>query len=142
MYVQDLTALDWPLVERWHEQGGFGYPLPQPFAEDDGETKLCEAFAAMKLVIDGTRPVGAALARMTVEIYGFCDPAWGTPAMRLEMLRVLHQSIAAEMKKQRIRTAHAWLPPQVAKSFGRRLKKLFRWNEPAADWRCLVKDIF
>ncbi len=133
MQVRDLNFIDWPVIERWHEQSGFGYPLPDPNSE---------AFAAMKLVTDGNRPVGAALARMTVEIYGFCDPDWGTPAMRLEMLRVLHQAIGAEMKKQRIRTAHAWLPPQLAKSFGRRLKKLFRWNEPAADWRCLVKDIF
>ncbi len=133
MQVRDLNFIDWPLIERWHAQSGLGYPLPDPNGE---------AFAAMKLVTDGTKPVGAALARMTVEIYGFCDPEWGTPAMRLEMLRLLHREISAEMKKQRIRTAHAWLPPQLAKSFGRRLKKLFRWNEPAADWRCLVKDIF
>lgn len=133
MEVRDLGPLDWRIIERWHDRSEFGYPLPDPNVE---------AFAAMKLVSDGERPVGAALARMTVEIYGFSDPEWGTPAMRLEMLRVLHQAIAAEMKKQRIRTAHAWLPPQIAKSFGRRLKKLFRWNEPAADWRCLVKDIF
>lgn len=142
MKARDLGPLDWPVIERWHEQSGFGYSLPRPFAEDNGKDKLRESFAAMKLVTDGTRPVGAALARMTVEIYGFCDPEWGTPAMRLEMLRVLHREITAEMKKQRIRTAHAWLPPQLATSFGRRLKKLFRWNEPETGWRCLVKDIF
>ena len=133
MQVRDLNFLDWPTLKLWQEQSGFEYPMPDPNQE---------AFAAMKLVVDGNRPVGAALARMTVEIYGFCDPAWGTPAMRLEMLRLLHQEVAAEMKKQKIRTAHAWLPPQIAKSFGRRLKGLFRWNEPAAGWRCLVKDIF
>ena len=133
MQVRDLNLIDWPVIEGWHEQSGFGYPLPDPNAE---------SFLTMKLVTDGNRPVGAALARMTVEIYGFCDPAWGTPAMRLEMLRLLHKEIAAVMAKERIRTAHAWLPPALAKGFGRRLKKLFRWNEPAADWRCLVKDIF
>jgi hypothetical protein len=146
MQVRDLKYWDWPQIEHWHRQSEFGYPLPVPpnFVELPDKSGFLpgEAFAAMKLVSDGERPVGAALARMTVEIYGFSDPEWGTPAMRLEMLRVLHQAIAAEMKKQRIRTAHAWLPPQIAKSFGRRLKKLFRWNEPAADWRCLVKDIF
>jgi hypothetical protein len=131
--ARDLGPLDWSTIERWHEQSGFGYELPDPNKE---------AFAAMKLVIEGNRPVGGALARMTVEIYGFCDPDWGTPAMRLEMLRLLHKEITAEMAKQRIRTAHCWLPPQIAKSFGRRMKKLFRWNEPAADWRCLVKDRF
>jgi hypothetical protein len=140
MQVRDLNFLDWPVIEGWHERSGFDYPLPKPL----GFTNLGEgeAFAAMKVVIDNRQLVGAALARMTVEIYGFCDPTWGTPAMRLEMLRLLHQEIAAEMKKQKIRTAHAWLPPEIAKSFGRRLKKLFRWNEPAAGWRCLVKDIF
>lgn len=133
MQVRDLNLFDWPVLRRWHEQSGLDYELPDP---DN------EAFAAMKLVLEGSRPVGAALARMTVEIYGFCDPAWGTPAMRLEMLRLLHQEIAAEMKKQRIRTAHAWLPPQLAKSFGRRLKRLFHWNEPGLGWRCMVKDVF
>ena len=133
MTVRDLNFIDWPIIERLHAASGFDYELPDPNKE---------AFAAMKLVVDGTRPVGAALARMTVEIYGFCDPEWGTPAMRLEMLRLLHREISAEMAKQKIRTAHAWLPPQLAKSFGRRLKRLFHWNEPGIGWRCMVKDIF
>ena len=69
MQVRDLNFLDWPTLKLWQEQSGFEYPMPDPNQE---------AFAAMKLVVDGNRPVGAALARMTVEIYGFCDPAWGT----------------------------------------------------------------
>ena len=133
MITRDLNFLDWPTIERWHAASGFDYKLPDPNKE---------AFAAMKLVIEGNRPVGAALARMTVEIYGFADPQWGTPAMRLEMLRLLHQEISAEMKKQKIRTAHAWLPPQIAKAFGRRLKKLFHWDEPFPEWLCMVKDVF
>jgi hypothetical protein len=146
MQVRDLKYWDWPSVEQWHKQSGFDYPLPTPpnFVEKPDKSGFLpgESFAAMKLVTDGDTPVCSGLARMTVEIYFIGDPTYGTPAMRLEMLRLLHNEIAAEMKKRRIRTAHAWLPPQLAKSFGRRLRKLFRWNLPGADWLCLVKDVF
>jgi hypothetical protein len=133
MKVRDLNFLDWPTIQRWHERSGFNYPLPSLDQE---------AFAAAHIVHSGAQPVGAALARVTVEIYGFCDPDWGTPAMRLEVLRLLHVSIEKEMKKQKIRTAHAWLPPQLAKSFGRKLVKFFGWYSPDPSWPCFSKDVF
>jgi hypothetical protein len=133
MQVRDLNLIDWPTIVQMHAQSGLGYKLPDPNKE---------SFAAMKLVIDGNQPVGAALARMTVEIYGFCDPAWGTPAMRLEVLRLLHKEIEKEMVRQRIRTAHAWLPPEMARSFGRKLRKFFRWTQPDPSWPCFVKDVY
>jgi hypothetical protein len=132
MTVRDLNFLDWYVIQKWHRESGFEYPLPNP--QD-------ESFAAMKLVLEGNQPVGAALARMTVEMYLFVEPSHGTPAMRLQILRLLHQEIEKEMRKQKIKTMHAWLPPQLAKSFGRRLKKMFGWYKPAPEWLCMAKDL-
>ena len=131
MQQRDYTTEDAPTVERWHAASGFEFIEPR---ED-------EAYATRKVALYQGRPAAIGFARMTVEIYGYVDPEL-SPAMKLEALRVLHQAIGAELKRQGIRTAHAWLPPTIAKAFGRKLRKFFGWNQPHAAWPCYVKDLF
>jgi hypothetical protein len=124
---------DRAMIESWHKASGFDYELPD-FKK--------EAFASAKVIESDGKPVAAALARLTVEIYGFCDPEFDVPVLRLEALKILHREISEELKAKRIKTAHAWLPPEIAKSFGRKLLKLFRWTRPHPGWPCYVKEVY
>lgn len=132
MIVRNYEKSDLPTIEGWHESSGFPYVLP------DFEK---EPYAAGKVVFDGERPVAAAMARVVVEIYGFCEKDWGTPGMRLAALKMLHASITAEMRKQKIKTAFAWVPPSIRRSFARRMSKTFGWIVLDHSWQCITKDI-
>jgi hypothetical protein len=60
------------------------------------------------------KTIGAVLLRLTAEAYLLLDPRAGTPRERWQWLLALHA--AAER--------HAWLPPPIAKKFGKRLAGL------------------
>lgn len=130
--TRNYESWDQSTIREWHQRSGFDYVLPHFQTEN---------FAAKKVVVDGVNPVAAATARVIVEIYGFTDPNWGTPGMRLAALRMLHEEIAKEMRAQNIKTAISWLPPQIGKSFARRLKKAFGWLILEDNWQCVTKDI-
>lgn len=98
-------------------------------------------FASNKVVTDEGMPVVGAAAKVTVEIYGYSDATWGTPGLRLAALKLLHAEIEKELKQQNILTVHAWLPPQVAKAFGRRLVKIFGWRTNVVPWPCFAKEL-
>ena len=84
----------------------------------------------VKLVVvdENDTPVVAGLARKTAEIYGLFDPQWETPAWRFEALTLLHESMRHELGKRGYRDAHAWVPPELVKSFARKLRHLFGWK--------------
>lgn len=128
MIVRDYQEKDMPLLLKWHEASGFQYQFPD-FKQQN--------FIANKVIVEGELPVAAAAARITVEIYGFCDKDWGTPGTRLEALMLLQDAIAKELREQKIEDAHAWLPPEVSKSFGRRLMRKLGWKP--LTWPCFMR---
>lgn len=86
-------------------------------------------FVARLVVVDDTdTPVLAGMARKTVEIYGIFDSSWETPAWRFEALVMLHEAMRHELGRQGYHDAHAWIPPNLVKSFARKLKHLFGWK--------------
>ena len=93
----------------------------------------CEFVAKLVFVDDDDVPVAAALARKTVEIYGLFDPDWSTPAWRFEGLRMLHEAMRHKVGEMGYRDAHTWIPPQMIKNFGRKLRHLFGWK--ADPWQ-------
>lgn len=122
MTERDVRPEDYPhLVELFQKQS-FEYELP-----DFGEPQ----FIARKVIVDesGT-PVMAVCARRTVELYLLGDPGWKTPRWRYEALKLAHEAMRKELVRLGIQDVHAWLPPQVAKSFGRRLMNDFGWVRP------------
>lgn len=100
---------------RMHARQGFDYPFPHI---EDSE------FVSKLVVEDGGEPVMAALARLTSEIYLLADPASGTPRGRYARLLALHQAGESDLYARGLSDAHAWLPPAVARRFGRRLEAL------------------
>jgi hypothetical protein len=79
-----------------------------------------------KLVIDDAsgRPVCASLARITCEMYLVADPDAGTPRERYARILALHDAGARDLLSRGLDDAHAWLPPPIARRFGRRLEAL------------------
>jgi hypothetical protein len=68
--------------------------------------------------------VGAALLRLTAEAYLLLDPKAGTPRQRWEWLLGLHAVTEREAARRGLEDVHAWLPPEIAGKFGKRLTRL------------------
>ncbi|HKW64572.1 MAG TPA: hypothetical protein VJN89_18620 [Candidatus Acidoferrum sp.] len=70
------------------------------------------------------RILGAALLRLTAEAYLLLDPRVGTPRERWQWLLALHEAARRDAWQRGLEDVHAWLPPPIAKKFGRRLERL------------------
>lgn len=116
MKVRAYTAADLDALRAMHAAQGFDYPFPD----------LSDPLFLSKLVVeDGAgRAVAASLARLTCEMYFFADPAAATPRDRYESLLALHRAGEEDLRARGLEDAHAWLPPRIAKRFGRRLAAL------------------
>jgi hypothetical protein len=68
--------------------------------------------------------VGAALLRLTAEAYLLLDPRAGTPRQRWQWLLALHEAARRDAWLRGLEDVHAWLPPPIARKFGRRLERL------------------
>jgi hypothetical protein len=116
MHVREYTEADLDALERMHAQQGFDYAFPD----------LRDPIFVSKLVLedDGGSAVMASLARLTCEIYLLADPAAGTARERYARLVALHQVAERDLRRRGLDDVHAWLPPRIAKRFGRRLELL------------------
>ena len=103
-------------LRRMHAQQGFDYEFPN----------IADPIFLSKLVVEDERGniVMASLARVTCEMYLLVDPAAGTPRERYARLLALHEAGERDLLERGLEDAHAWLPPVIAKRFGRRLASL------------------
>jgi len=119
--IRPYTDADLDALRRAHASQGFDYPFPD----------LRDPIFVSKLVLenDAGRVVMASLARLTCEMYLLVDrDAEGTdassPRQRYAQLLALHDAGARDLIRRGLDDAHAWLPPRIAKRFGRRLTAL------------------
>ena len=68
--------------------------------------------------------LGAALLRLTAEAYHLLDPKAGTPRERWQWLLALHAAAERDAWQRGLEDVHAWLPPPIAKKFGKRIERL------------------
>jgi hypothetical protein len=68
--------------------------------------------------------VGAALLRLTAEAYLLLDPRAGTPRQRWQWLLALQAATERDAWQRGLEDVHAWLPPPIAKKFGKRITRL------------------
>jgi hypothetical protein len=115
MRVREYTEADLDALRRMHARQGFDYTFPD----------LADPIFISKLVVeeDG-RAVMASLARLTCEIYLLADPGEGNPRERYARLVALQRAGERDLLTRGLDDAHAWLPPPIAKNFGRRLERL------------------
>jgi len=72
----------------------------------------------------GDRILGVALLRLTAEAYLLLDPQHGSPRQRWQALLALHDAAQLDAQQRGLEDVHAWLPPRVAKTFGRHIERL------------------
>lgn len=124
MRVREYNEADFDALVAMHRAQGFDYALPD----------LADPIFVSKLVLEdgdaggagngASKIVMASLARLTCEMYLLVDPNAGTPRERYARLLELQRSGAADLRARGLDDAHAWLPPPIAKRFGRRLEGL------------------
>ena len=130
--IREYKESDLDALRRIHARQGFDYAFPDlrdPIfvsklvveeAEEDASGASADAHAASRR----GHIVMASLARLTCEIYLLADPDAGTPRNRYDRLLALHRAGAQDLLARGLDDAHAWLPPPIAKRFGRRLESL------------------
>ena len=68
--------------------------------------------------------LGAAFLRLTAEAYLLLDPRAGTPRERWQWLLALHAAAERDAWQRGLEDVHAWLPPPIARKFGKRIARL------------------
>jgi hypothetical protein len=126
--VREYTDGDFGAIKRLYEKSGFNYSLPSLSSEE---------FFSRRVIGDTAGVAMACFLRRTAECYVVANPEWRTPAWRLEALRQLHIAAFSDAREAKVQELIGFLPPQVEKSFGRRLKRDFGWQdwERGQEWR-------
>ncbi len=116
MLVREFREGDLEALKLMHARQGFEYALPN----------ISDPIFVSRLVLEdeNSRIAMASLARLTCEIYLLVDPLLGTPRERLSRMVALHRAGERDLISRGLDDAHAWLPPQIARRFGRRLEAL------------------
>jgi len=80
----------------------------------------------------------AVLLRLTAEAYLLHDPSAGTPRSRWQNFLALHDAALQAAAALGLDDAQAFLPPPVARAFGRRLERLGWRRDP---WQCYSRAL-
>jgi hypothetical protein len=126
MIIRDYNPkTDKSRVYRLWKKQGFKYAFPD--LNQMIELKVIEVDEKIVLAV-GARP--------TVELYGWIDNDWETPGMRRNLIDRIYEPMRKALFARGIQDAHAFMPPEVCKPFGRRMAKKFHWIK--STWDCYV----
>jgi hypothetical protein len=127
MRIREYTEGDLHALREIHATQGFDYKLPD----------LGNPLFVTKLVLtrengapvgpstaQAERILGAVLLRLTAEAYLLLDPRAGTPRERWHWLMALHAATERNAWQRGLEDVHAWLPPSIARKFGKRMERL------------------
>jgi len=130
MLIREYNDGDLDALRRMHAAQGFGYPFPD----------LASPLFVSKLIFedDGGAPAMAVLLRLTSEAYLLHDPEAGTPGDRWQRFLVLHEATMRNARAIGLGDTQAFLPPPVARAFGRRLQRIGWRSDP---WPCFCRDV-
>jgi len=129
MLVREYTGADLDALRAMHAALGFAHEFPA--AHDP-------VFRVGAVVEDDARPRMAALLRLTAEAYLLADPRDGAPAERWRWLTALHEATRRAAAERGLADVQAFLPPRVARAFGRRLERLAWRRDP---WTCYTRRV-
>ena len=161
MRIREYTPNDFDALRRLHAAQGFGYPLPdlesplfvaKLVLEDDFDEVNAENWEGEGREVphrnsppdnlaSSQGPSGvvmAVLLRLTAETYLLHDPAAGTPRVRWQRFLALHEAAQRSAAARGLDDVQAFLPPRVARAFGRRLARLGWTHDP---WPCFSRQV-
>jgi hypothetical protein len=143
MRIREYTPADLDALRQMHAAQGFGYPLPdlesplfvsKLVLEDSGDHPGEGREEADRNSLPANEKLSMALlVRLTAETYLLHDPRAGTPRRRWQNFLALHEAARREAAARGLDDAQAFLPPPVARAFGRRLERLGWRRDP---WPC------
>ncbi len=130
MRIREYTPADLDALKRLHAAQGFGYPFPD----------LDSPLFLTKLVLeeDSGEVSMAALLRLTAESFLLHDPVAATPRERWQRFLAMHDAVRRDAAARGLDDAQAFLPPRVARAFGRRLARLGWRRDP---WPCYCRSV-
>jgi hypothetical protein len=129
--VRPWQVTDVPFLEQMFRASGFQYEFPDPGSPE---------FLANLVLVDADNiPRQAILMRLTAEMFLLQDKSWETPGMRLEAFSQIHEASRRVAEAAGVSDVHAWLPPEIDASFGRRLTNEFGWKKQL--WPCFSREI-
>ena len=161
MRIREYTPADFDALRRMHAAQGFGYPLPdlesplfvaKLVLEDDVDDVSAEnregegrevphRNSPAEPSATSANPPSIAMAvllRLTAETYLLHDPAAGTPRQRWQRFLALHEAAQRTAAARGLDDVQAFLPPRVARAFGRRLARLGWTHDP---WPCFSRQL-
>jgi hypothetical protein len=127
MLVRTYTDSDLAEIKRLHEASGFTYTLPDP---------ADKSFFSCRVVSDGSQIRMAAFLRATAEPFLICDTEWSTAAWRDLALRKLQAVCREDCVNKGIGEVNAFLPPEIAARFGKRLLRMGWKRYENQEWPC------
>ncbi len=127
MNVRAYTDADLDALRAMHAAQGFAYALP------DLSDPL---FLVRQVVEEDGRPRMAALLRLTAEAYLLADPAMARRASAGNGLGRCTKPPCAGGGARGLADVQAFVPPRVARAFGRRLETLGWRRDP---WSCYTR---
>ncbi len=119
MTIRPLNpSSDIPSLRQMHELSGYAYEFP------DLRGPLMES--VLVAVDENDIPVAAIAAERILQAYLLMSDDLH-PAAKMRVIRSFHEQLAIELRAKHYKNLEAFLPPQIAESFGRRLMKSFGW---------------
>jgi hypothetical protein len=143
--IREYTPSDLSTLRQMHAAQGFGYPLPdlesplflsKLVLEDDDSGR--EEADRNYPPAGSSRVTMAILQRLTAETYLLHDPGAGTPRQRWENFLALHDAARSAAAARGLDDVQAFLPPPIARAFGRRLARLGWTRDP---WPCFSRRV-
>ena len=144
MRIREYLPSDLDALRRMHAAQGFGYPMPNL----DGplfisklvleEEEECGDGGREARHRNSPRVTMAILQRLTAETYLLHDPAAGTPRQRWQRFLALHEAARRDAAVRGLADVQAFLPPRIARAFGRRLARMGWTRDP---WPCFSRPI-
>lgn len=118
MNVRKCVPSDEPILREIHSQSGYDFPFPE---------NLEDYFVATD---DAGCPIMAAGYRLVPEVTLICAPKGSTHALvKLQGIRLLHEKLDGILSIKGFRQAFGFLDPLPERSFGRHLRRHFRWSK-------------
>jgi hypothetical protein len=141
MHIREYIENDLPALRAIHAAQGFAYPLPDlrhplfvtklvltqhdPRPPGNADLQIGAVSEQARPSRQGSQTIlGAAFLRLTAEAYLLLDPNAGTPHDRWRALLTLHAAAERDAWRRGLEDVHAWLPPPIAKTFGKRVTQL------------------
>jgi hypothetical protein len=114
--TRELRDSDIPKLRRLYDKAGYTYGFPDLRAMED----------VVVLADENDEPIGAAIAKLIPELSLMLDPS-GHPLVKMQRIGELHAAMAAKLTAKGYHEGTAFLAPELAKSYGRHLRKWFGW---------------